>query len=110
MMGHRMLSEFRESHIRTGKRLLVPASVVLSSFRPEGPAMNRPGHKAGIGNAERWSAEGAALEISIVARLRRSIFHPELDPSLTAGPIGWRPFGPQNHCLKSPLKLVACPK
>ena len=36
-------------------------------LRPEGPAVRRPGRKAGIGIAERWSAEGAALseEISL---------------------------------------------
>jgi hypothetical protein len=55
-----MLSEFRKARIRTGKRLLVPASAVLLSFRPEGPPVVRPGRKAGIGIAERPSAEGAA--------------------------------------------------
>jgi hypothetical protein len=63
-----MLSEFREAHIRTGKRLLAHASGIWLSFRPEGPAVPRPGRKAGIGIAERWSAEGAAPEISIVPR------------------------------------------
>jgi uncharacterized phosphosugar-binding protein len=40
MLGSLMLSEFREAHIRTGKRLLAPASVILLSSRPEGPAMD----------------------------------------------------------------------
>jgi len=106
MPGRCMLSEFRKTHIIIGKRLLVPANMVL---RPEGPAMNRPGRKAGIGIAERWSAEGAAPEISIVPRLWRSIFHSESDPGLTAGPTNFRPFGPKNCCLKTPPNLVACP-
>jgi hypothetical protein len=50
MLGRLMLSEFREAYMRTGKRFLVPASVVLLSFRPEGPAINRAGRKAGIGS------------------------------------------------------------
>ncbi len=39
MLGRLMLSEFREAYMRTGKRFLVPASVVLLSFRPEGPGL-----------------------------------------------------------------------
>ena len=62
MLGSRRLSEFREAQIRTGKRHLAPASVILLSFRPEKPAMNRPGRRAGIGIAERWCAEGAAAD------------------------------------------------
>ena len=60
--------------------------VILSSFRPERPAINRPGRKAGIGIAERWSAEGAALLIFQVPRLWRSNFYPASNPGLTAGP------------------------
>ncbi len=51
---------------------MVPSGMILLSFRPEGPAVNRPGHKAGIGIAERWSAEGAALfgEVSLTNMTR----------------------------------------
>ncbi len=37
MLGRRRLSEFREAHLRIGKRLMVPASMILVSFRPFGP-------------------------------------------------------------------------
>jgi len=89
---------------------LVPASVILLSFRPEGPAMNRPGRKAGIGIADRWSAEGAAPEISIVPRLQRSIFHTESDPGLTAGPTNCRPFGPQKPLFQDTPKTCRTPE
>ena len=86
---------------------MVPASMNLLSFRPEGPAVRRPGRQAGIGISERWSAEGAAPEISIVPRLRRSIFHPESNPGLTAGPIHCRPIGPQYRRFNAPPQFVA---
>jgi len=110
MLVSRMLSEFHKAHMSTGKRFLTPANVILASSRPEGPAMNRPGRKAGIGVAERWSAEGAALLKSQVTRLRRSIFHPESDPGLTAGPTNYRPFGPQKSLFQdTPLKSCRTP-
>jgi hypothetical protein len=74
MPAHRGLSEFT-TRIRTGTRLLVALGAIILSFRPEGPAMNRPGRQAGIGIVDRWSAEGAAPKNSIVSRLRRST-HP----------------------------------
>jgi hypothetical protein len=43
--------------------------------------------KTGIGIAEGWSAKGAVLLKAQVLRLRRSIFHLESNPGLTAGPI-----------------------
>jgi hypothetical protein len=85
----------------------MPASVIL---RPEEPVMNRPSRKAGIGIAERWSAEGAAPEILRAPRLRRSIFHPELDPGLTAGPMNWRPFGPQVLLFRDTRRACRAPE
>ena len=42
-------------------------------MRPEGPVVNSPGREAGVTDMARLSAEGAALEVPIVPRLRRSI-------------------------------------
>ena len=72
--------------------------------------MNRPGRKAGIGIAEKWNAEGAAPEMSRVPRLRRSIFHPELDPGLTAGPTNFRPFGPRTPSSQGAAKICRMPE
>jgi hypothetical protein len=68
-------------------------------MRPKGPAVRSPGRKAGVQRSLAPSAEGAALsynQIELVSHLRRSSSSSNLDPGLTAGPIHWRPFGPQN--------------
>ena len=64
---------------------------VIASFRPEGPALSRPGRQAGIGIPDRWSAEGAALLLFQVPRLRRSDLAIS-DPGLTTGAINHRPL------------------
>ncbi len=63
--------------------------------RPEGPPEHSPGREAGVRDDHQSSTEGAALEASMVPRLRRSI-SPQSYPGLTAGPSHYRPFGPGN--------------
>ena len=62
-------------------------------MRPEGPVVNSPGREAGAAGRAMLSAEGAALEILWVPRLRRSDSRLSATPAsrpglLTAGPSG----------------------
>jgi len=76
-------------------------------LRPEGPVVNSPGRKAGVGKEREMSAEGAALSrfkyrawaIYKFIRYRafgtHSFLHP--NPGLTAGPSHCRSFGPDRQ-------------
>jgi hypothetical protein len=63
--------------------------------RPEGPEANRPGRKAGNKVACEMSAEGAAHNEILECRAFSAHSVVYLFPGLTAGPISFRPFGPQ---------------
>jgi hypothetical protein len=80
-------------------------------FRPAGPAMNRPGRKAGKAHELQRSTEGAAQRQVLHGKAFRAhilqhpckcrafgapFFRTPL-PGLTAGPIQYRAFGPQNR-------------
>jgi hypothetical protein len=63
--------------------------------RPEGPKVNRPGRKAGNKAACEMRAEGAAHNEILEYRAFSAHSVVRLFPGLTAGPINFRPFGPQ---------------
>jgi len=72
-------------------------------MRPVGPKANSPGREAGVTDMARLSAEGAALLVSKVPRLRRSISL-NAHPGLTAWPTQCRPFGPERQRNRTNLR------